>query len=126
VKLLLDTHVYLWVRLDDPKLPKHFRTAIADPANTKYISAISAAEIAVKRSVGKLVADVDLMEGLEGLGFDKLPFTHAHAQVLDSLPIKHRDPFDRMLIAQAIAEDLVFLSVDAQIADYGLPALPTP
>jgi PIN domain nuclease of toxin-antitoxin system len=118
VRLLLDTHVYLWVRLDSPRLPARFREAVADPANIKYVSAISAAEIAVKRAVGKLDVDGQIAGDLAALGFDELPFTHRHARALDALPLKHRDPFDRMLIAQAMADDLVFLTVDAQCAAY--------
>ena len=123
MRLLLDTHVYLWVRLDSPRLPARFREAVADPANIKYVSAISAAEIAVKRAVGKLDVDGQIAGDLAALGFDELPFTHRHARVLDTLPLLHRDPFDRMLIAQAISEDLVFLTVDAQCAAYDVRTL---
>lgn len=123
MRLLLDTHVYLWLRLDDPHLPPHFREAIAEPANVKYVSAVSAAEIAVKRAVGKIEIDGDLGDDLSALGLDELAFSHRHARTLDSLPLEHRDPFDRMLIAQAVAEDLVFLTVDAQCAAYDVRLL---
>jgi PIN domain nuclease of toxin-antitoxin system len=123
VNLLLDTHVYLWVRLDDPRLPDHFRRAIAEPGNVKYVSAISAAEIAAKRAVGKLELDGAADADIRSLGLDELPFTHAHAHVLDTLPLLHRDPFDRMLVAQALAEDLVFLTVDSRCAAYGVRGL---
>jgi len=123
VRLLLDTHVYLWVRLDDPALPVHFRDAIADPGNLKYVSAISKAEIAVKRAVGKLEVDGDIGSDIGVLGLDELPFTHRHARTLDALPLNHRDPFDRMLIAQAISEDLVFLTVDEACTMYNVRLL---
>jgi PIN domain nuclease of toxin-antitoxin system len=118
VRLLLDTHVYLWARLDHPRLPERFRDAIAEPGNVKYVSSVSSAEIAVKRAVGKLEVDGEIGGDIAPLGFDELDFTHRHARVLDGLPLHHRDPFDRMLIAQAITEDLVFLTVDAQCAAY--------
>jgi PIN domain nuclease of toxin-antitoxin system len=124
MRLLLDTHVYLWVRLDDSRLPARFRDAIADVTNVKYVSAISAAEIAVKRTVGKLKSDGEISGDLAGLGLDRLDFTHRHADVLEALPLHHRDPFDRMLIAQAVAEDLTFLTVDAKCAAYDFPRLP--
>jgi PIN domain nuclease of toxin-antitoxin system len=126
MRLLLDTHVYLWVRLDHPRLPKLFRDAIADVNNVKYVSSVSAAEIAVKRAVGKLESDGAIDWDIAGTGLDALDFTYRHAQVLDTLPLHHRDPFDRMLIAQAIAEDLVFLTVDAQCAAYDVRRLAWP
>jgi PIN domain nuclease of toxin-antitoxin system len=120
MNLLLDTHVYLWVRMNDPRLPARFRAAVAEPTNVKYVSSLSGAEIAVKRAVRKLEISQDALDtdGIEALGFDELPFTLEHAQVLDRLPLLHRDPFDRMLIAQALAEDLTFLTVDGKIAPY--------
>lgn len=126
MRLLLDTHVYLQVRLDDPLLPGHFRRVITEPRNVKYVSAVSAAEIAVKRTVGKLEVDGDLAGDISELGFDELPFTHRHARTLETLPLKHRDPFDRMLVAQAIAEDLTFLTVDAACTAYDVRLLTDP
>lgn len=123
MRLLLDTHVYLWVRLDDARLPPHFRDAIAEPTNLSFVSSLSAAEIAVKRSVGKLDADGDLTVDVTSLGFGELPFTHRHADVLATLPLLHRDPFDRMLIAQAIAEGLTFLTVDEACRGYDVRLL---
>ncbi|MDR1295549.1 MAG: type II toxin-antitoxin system VapC family toxin [Bifidobacteriaceae bacterium] len=123
MRLLLDTHVYLWVRLDHPSLPESFRAVIAEPSNAKYVSSVSSAEIAVKRAVGKLEVDGEIGGDITGLGFDELDFTHRHARVLDGLPLHHRDPFDRMLVAQAMAEDLVFLTVDARCAAYGVRLL---
>jgi PIN domain nuclease of toxin-antitoxin system len=123
MRLLLDTHIYLWVRLDDSRLPERFRRAVADPANVKFVSAVTAAEIAVKRAIGKLEVDGEMVTDVEGLGLRELDFTHRHARTLDTLPLKHRDPFDRMLVAQALAEDLVFLTVDPNCAAYGVRLL---
>jgi len=123
VRLLLDTHVVLWVRTDAPALPPAFREAIADPRNVKLVSAISIAEVAVKRAIGKLHIDAGFREGLETIGLTELPFTGRHADVLDSLPLLHRDPFDRMLVAQAMAEDVTFLTVDPHCLRYGVKTL---
>ncbi|HIY66667.1 MAG TPA: type II toxin-antitoxin system VapC family toxin [Candidatus Agrococcus pullicola] len=125
MRLLLDTHVYLWVRADSDRLPLRFREAIADPRNMKFISSLSTAEIAVKRAVGKLDFDGPMHRPLVELGFDELSFSHEHARVLDSLPLKHRDPFDRMLIAQAIAEGLTLVTVDAKFSQYDVSLLPS-
>ncbi|MDR1293377.1 MAG: type II toxin-antitoxin system VapC family toxin [Bifidobacteriaceae bacterium] len=124
MRLLLDTRVYLWVRLDHPHMPERFRAVVAEPSNIKYVSSVSSAEIAVERAVGKLDVHGEMDGDITRLGFDELDFTHRHARVLEGLPLHHRDPFDRMLIAQAMAEDLVFLTVDAQCAAYGVRRLP--
>lgn len=124
MRVLLDTHVYLWVRFDNRRrLPDRFHTEITDPANTKFVSSISAAEIAVKRAVGKFGIEVGPDDDPSAFGLDELPFTQAHARVLDELPLIHRDPFDRMLIAQAIAEDLIFLTVDERCMQYDVRLL---
>lgn len=123
VKLPFDTHILLWVRSDSPELPHRFREVIADPANRKLVSTISLAEVAVKRAVGKLEVDDGFRAGLDAIGLDELPFTGAHAGVLDQLPLHHRDPFDRMLVAQAISESATFLTVDAQCLRYDVRTL---
>ncbi|MEE6281991.1 type II toxin-antitoxin system VapC family toxin [Georgenia sunbinii] len=117
MRLLLDTHVLLWVRADAP-LPEGFREAISDPANIKLVSAMSLAEIAVNRADGKLDVPDGFADHVAEIGFDHLAFTERHARVLDTLPLLHRDPFDRMLIAQAIAEDAAFLTVDSNCLQY--------
>lgn len=117
MRLLLDTHVLLWVRAD-ARLPEGFRKAISEPANIKLVSAMSLAEIAVKRAVGKLDVPDGFADHLTEIGFDHLAFTERHARVLDTLPLLHRDPFDRMLISQAIAEDAVLLTVDRDCLQY--------
>ncbi len=123
MRLLLDTHVALWVRTDAPELPRSFRAAIADRSNEKLLSTISLAEIAIKRSIGKLEVDEHFRVGLHDMGLDELPFAGTHADALDGLPLHHRDPFDRMLVAQAIAEDAVFLTVDPRCLRYEVKAL---
>lgn len=123
MRVLLDTHVFVWVRSDHPRLPQAFRHVIADPRVVKYVSSLTAAELLVKKAIGKLTVDGDIPTDIEALGFDEIPFTHAHARTMESLPLLHRDPFDRMLIAQAISEDLVFLTVDSACMQYDVRQL---
>ncbi len=120
MRLLLDTHVVLWWLADDRRLGDDHRALIADASNIVLVSAMTVAEIAIKTSLGKLDAPDDLLPTLEAGGFDELTFKSRHAEVLRSLPWHHRDPFDRMLIAQAIAEQLTVLTADPHFAAYGV------
>jgi PIN domain nuclease of toxin-antitoxin system len=118
MRLLLDTHVLLWWLADDRRLGALHRELIADASNTVLISSVTVAEIAIKASLGKLDAPDDLLPTLDEGGFEHLSFEVSHAESLRTLPWHHRDPFDRMLIAQAITEQLTILTVDPQFADY--------
>ncbi|WP_136709592.1 type II toxin-antitoxin system VapC family toxin [Agromyces sp. H66] len=120
MRLLLDTQVLLWWLADDRRLGDDHRALIADASNIVLVSAMTVAEIAIKTSLGKLDAPDDLLPTLEAGGFDELTFESRHAEVLRSLPWHHRDPFDRMLIAQAIAEQLTVLTADPHFAAYGV------
>ena len=120
MRLLLDTHVVLWWLADDRRLTAAHRVLIADASNLVLVSAMTIAEIAIKASLGKLEAPDDLLPTLETGGFDELPFESRHADLLRKLPWHHRDPFDRMLIAQAIAEQLTVLTADPHFAAYGV------
>ncbi|WP_448006180.1 type II toxin-antitoxin system VapC family toxin [Agromyces bauzanensis] len=120
MKLLLDTHVLLWWLADDRRLPADHRALIADASNIVLVSAMTIAEIAIKTSLGRLDAPDDLLPTLEAGGLDELTFESRHAEVLRSLPWHYRDPFDRMLIAQAIAEQLTVLTADPRFAAYGV------
>ncbi|MBB3210621.1 PIN domain nuclease of toxin-antitoxin system [Rhodopirellula rubra] len=123
MRLLLDTHVVLWW-LDDPNLlSADARDAIAEPANQVFVSAVVAWEIAIKRSLGKLNAPADIASAIVDAGFDELPVTSDHAWAVESLPNHHRDPFDRMLIAQAIRENCTLVSRDAAIPAYSIPLI---
>jgi PIN domain nuclease of toxin-antitoxin system len=121
--LLLDTRVFLWW-LDDPKLlSARARDAIRDGKNTVYVSAAVVWEIAIKRSLGKLDAPDDLLAAMEANRFLPLPVSIPHALEVQRLPGHHRDPFDRLLIAQARCEGFKLVSRDAIVATYGVPHL---
>ena len=122
-RLLLDTHVLLWWLGDDHRLGEQARLAIADPANEAVVSAVSGWEIAIKRGLGKLKAPADLEAHVKAQGFSLLAMTFGHAERLASMPSLHRDPFDRMLVAQAKAEGLVLVTQDARIKGYDVPVL---
>ncbi|MDR2974327.1 MAG: type II toxin-antitoxin system VapC family toxin [Propionibacteriaceae bacterium] len=119
--ILLDTHVLLWAMLDDHLLPSSARSLISDPDNVVWASAVSFFEIAIKYSSGRGEIGCSAGEALDYANqaelrmIDLLP---AHALVLESLPWLHRDPFDRMLVAQALAEPLRLVTHDAMVSQY--------
>lgn len=116
--LLLDTHILLWCLQDSRRLSKKVRTRILT-APTVYVSSASIWEIAVKVSVGKLNLDLDeLITQTAQIGLQELPISHTHAATARQLPHLHRDPFDRMLVAQAISESLNLLTADRLLASY--------
>jgi PIN domain nuclease of toxin-antitoxin system len=123
MRLLLDTHVLLWALGLPEELRPDARRAIADPSNDVLVSTASAWEIAIKRALGRLDAPDDLAEALEVVGFDELPIRLEHALAVERLPPHHRDPFDRMLIAQALSEGLTIVTRDPRFAAYGVPLL---
>jgi PIN domain nuclease of toxin-antitoxin system len=123
MKLLLDTHAFLWWDSDDAKLPEELHAAIASPLNEVYVSAASVWEIAIKRSSGKLIYEGAVGKFIEVYGFRPLPITVEHAEWAGGLPQLHRDPFDRLLVAQAHLEGLVLVTVDDQILRYQVPHL---
>lgn len=118
MRLLLDTHIYLWVLSDHPKLSAYARKLILD-ADEVYISSASIWEASIKIGLGKLDANIDrLVAEIEPCGFKELPVRAVHAAMVRHLPDIHRDPFDRILIAQAISEPLKLLTVDEHFAAY--------
>lgn len=119
-RLLVDTHALLWWLTDDPSLSPAARDAIADPVHEPLVSAASVWEIAIKRSLGKLTAPDDLPEQIADAGFAWLPISDAHAWHVRDLPAHHHDPFDRLLIAQALIERVPVITVDARFGDYGV------
>ena len=119
MKLLLDTHLLLWWLDASPSLPAQARTLIGDPENTVFLSAVSLWEIWLKQSLGKLRLPPVFEQCLAREAFEALPLTASHARQVALLPWHHRDPFDRMLVAQALAERLVLLTADEALAAYG-------
>jgi len=118
VRLLLDTQVYLWYLGDSRKLSRKARVEIAG-ADEVYVSAASIWEAAIKASIGKLTAEVsDLVAGIRASGFAELPISALHAARVAALPHHHRDPFDRLLLAQAIHEPLRLLTADVMLKRY--------
>jgi PIN domain nuclease of toxin-antitoxin system len=121
VRLLLDTHALLWWLADDQHLGSKARKLIEDPANDIFVSVASLWEITVKVRVGKLEADTEEISGAAIRdGFDLLGIEIPHLQTLAGLPLHHRDPFDHLLIAQAITEDATFVSQDRNASSYGV------
>jgi PIN domain nuclease of toxin-antitoxin system len=128
MRLLLDTHVFLWYISADPRLPATFRTAIQDPANQVYLSAASVWEAVIKYELGKLPLPAPPADYLprqrDAHGIATLPIDEGAMPHLAGLPPLHRDPFDRMLVAQALQHGLTVATVDPAVAAYPVPLLP--
>jgi PIN domain nuclease of toxin-antitoxin system len=122
-RLLLDTQALLWWLADAPSLGPNARQLIENENNEVYVSAASAWEISIKKSIGKLKAPDDLDGVIDEEGFEKLPVTFFHGERAGELPAIHRDPFDRMLIAQAQAEGLDIVSSDGVLVRYGVKVI---
>lgn len=122
-RLLLDTHAWLWWYVDDPRLGPGARVAITE-AESVYLSVASVWEMSIKASLGRLTLPDDLPGELERDGMLALPITLPHALTAGTLPPHHRDPFDRLLIAQAQVEALVLVTADADIARYDVAMRP--
>ena len=120
MRLLLDTHVLLQALDDHTARSPGAHSAIVDPANEVFVSAVSIWEIAIKRSLGKLEVPDGLASSIEESGFSELVITSRHAERAGGLPSHHRDPFDRMLVAQAQEEGLTIVTSDSRIPLYGV------
>jgi PIN domain nuclease of toxin-antitoxin system len=118
MKILLDTHVLLWWLEKPRSLTVRAQRAIADRDNTVFVSAASIWEIVIKKSIGKLVISDDLESAIQKNDFVHLPVTSTHAFGLASLPDFHRDPFDRILVAQSMCEAMTILTRDPNIIKY--------
>lgn len=127
MRLLLDTHAFLWWLAGHPALSKRARAEIDSSGTEVFVSAASAWEIATKYRLGKLaeaeVVAIDVMASIQSQQFTPLPITVRHGQVAGALPGVHRDPFDRMLVAQAMLEDLVLVSNERAFDAYGVKRL---
>lgn len=124
MKILLDTHILLWWLADDKQLGTQARDLIADPANDIFVSVVSLWEIVVKLRIGKLQGDfAEISDAIAQNGFALLPISLANLHELRGLPMHHRDPFDHLLIAQAISEPAIFVSEDQSITKYPVQVL---
>jgi len=127
MRLLLDTHTLLWFVLNDPQLSRAADALITDPSNDAFVSPATYWEIAIK--VGKqkldLLASYDefIERGIAGNDFGILPIEPRHTSLLTTMPFYHKDPFDRLLIAQALVEQIVIVSADAVFDSYGVSRL---
>lgn len=122
MNLLLDTHLLLWAAGQPEKLPEEARGLLLDPANQLVFSAASLWEIAIKNSLGRADFSIDprrLWRLLLANGYRELPVSSEHALAVNDLPPRHKDPFDRILVAQARVEGLLLLTADTAVADYG-------
>ena len=118
MNLLLDTHILIWALENNSKLTEKVRDLIIDGRNIIFVSSISAWEISIKKSIGKLEAPDNLLEEIKAHRFTSLDINFKHAELAGKLPYIHKDPFDRMLIAQAIIEKLTLVTRDEFIPQY--------
>ncbi|WP_419938750.1 type II toxin-antitoxin system VapC family toxin [Candidatus Palauibacter sp.] len=123
MRLLLDTHTFLWWVSDWGQIAESAREVISDPNNEVFVSAVSGWEIGIKKARGRLTAPDNLAAIVEKKRFEHLALTFDHAERAATLPQHHRDPFDRMLIAQARAEGLILVTRDSRITLYDVPTL---
>lgn len=124
MNVIIDTHVLLWWLGDDPALPPRSRQLLADPRTTVFLSAVVMWELRIKQALGKIALPPEFREALAAQGFTELPVTIAHTDQLATLPMLHRDPFDRLLVAQATAENLTLMSFDQEIRLYEVALAP--
>lgn len=123
MRLLLDTQAYLWWRAAPGKLGTRARHAIASEQDVA-VSAVTGLEIAIKQALGKLEGTPELLDDPAGQEMHSLPVTWAHARELRALPLLHRDPFDRLLVAQARVEGRTLVTADAQVRAYDVATMP--
>lgn len=125
VRLLVDTHIVLWRMLSDSRLPASAIAQMDDPANEVVVSVVSVWEVSVKHALTRAgqpalpISGGEFRSELLKVGVMPMPITADHVVALDDIPLHHRDPFDRLLVAQAQAEGMVLLTHDAQLAAYG-------
>ena len=128
MRILLDTHVFLWWTVDDPQLPAEWRLTLESPENVIFLSSASVWEIVIKQGLGRIRLPDDPAQWLETYltryGLLPLAIGHEHALAVRDLPSKHKDPFDRILIAQAVCEGMTLASADQAVRQYDVPVLP--
>lgn len=124
LRLLLDTHVMLWAISNPGRLSVQARSAIAAEENDVFVSIVSPWEIAIKQSRNRIEIPDDLDRGLESSRFKLLPVLLRHTRAIESMPHHHRDPFDRMLVAQAIVDGMILVTADRKLTHYAAALLP--
>lgn len=122
-RLLLDTHVVLWWFTGQKRLSDDVAEQIESPESEAFVSAVTGFEVATKRALGKLTAPADLLDRITAAGFSPLPLTLAHGFAAGELPMHHRDPFDRLLVAQARCDGYTLVTADQQLAAYDVDIL---
>lgn len=120
---LLDTHVFIWMLSEPDRIKSRARKVIEDPAYAVFVSSVTGVEIEIKRVLGKMNAPDGLEEEIVKRGFQELPFTYKHSAWLSKLPDDHQDPFDRMLISQALSERMTLVTHDKKIFRYAVRTL---
>lgn len=120
MKYLLDTHVFIWVMEDSKRLKKHIKNEISNSKNKIFVSVVNIWEISIKKSLKKLRTPFDIEASIKKAGLQIIPIQLTHALKVEKLPLIHRDPFDRILISQALVEDLTLITADKKIWKYKL------
>ncbi len=123
MRFLLDTHILLWWLGDEQKLSPQIRAVISNPENVIFVSAATVWEMSIKKSLGKLSMPNNLLEKLKDNNFQVLDITAEHGLRVTDLPLHHKDPFDRMLIAQSMIEGLTIITLDTKFPLYDIPLL---
>jgi PIN domain nuclease of toxin-antitoxin system len=123
-RFLLDTHIFIWWADEPARLSRPIREILEAPENDLYLSVASAWEIAIKEAVGKLSLGASIAYAIDTAGVELLPISLSHIERTKQLPLLHRDPFDRMLVAQAIEEELQLITIDRDLSRYGVRIAP--
>jgi len=118
MKILLDTHIFLWMLTSPERLSDKRRYELETPANEVFLSAMSIAELMIKHTIGKILVEFDPLEMAKEMRIEILSFSGDHAMLLGKMPLHHKDPFDRMIIAQAIVNRLPLMSDDPKFPAY--------
>ncbi len=118
MKIIIDTHIFLWALADPSKIEKNRLMQLKLLSNTIFVSSITVTELMIKSSIGKLNIDFDVIKMIERSGFEQLEYTAKDALKLKNMPFHHKDPFDRMLIAQAQANKYYMMSEDSKFSNY--------
>ena len=118
MNIIIDTHIFLWLASDVKKVSKKHMRYIEDVGNSIYLSSMSIAEIMIKKSIGHLEFDADMLTILDEMGIEVLDFDASSALLLGALPFHHRDPFDRMILSQAMGKKYKIISVDRKFSLY--------